>query len=501
MPNHSVRPAEGLSVSASLVQQEKSVTVINLHNTPFCRTVERTISEHALLQPFQTVVVGVSGGVDSMALLDYLVSRKDLALRLIVAHLNHDLRGEESDGDDSFVRDSAERYGLRFESARVDVRALALNKRLSLEEAGREARYSFFVEVAHRCGADRVALAHHADDQAETVLMRLLRGSGPGGLRGMLPCSPDGMYVRPFLHVCRHEIEEYAENRSLSFRTDSSNLDNTFLRNRIRNRLLPILREYNPAIANRLTDTASIMAADEEVLSELVQSRWANVGHLNNGRALLDRDLLCSETAGLRLRLYRYAIFLVTGSLRRISFRHLEAIDRLAVKGPPNGSLNLPGEVRAVRSYGELTFSSGDSESVPDGFDLSVASPGSYDLPSGGRIVLYQDDRSSLSAGGGVLEMAVDLAQYPFPWTVRSYRPGDRMIPAGMTGHRKVKDLFIDEKIPRAQRSRIPLFFSSDILFWVAGLRKAGFRSPEAQNVIMIRLELLEFNVDAAILA
>ncbi len=474
---------------------------MNLHNTTFCRTIEDTIREHSLLQPFQTVVVGVSGGLDSMVLLDYLVSRKDLALRLIVAHLNHSLRGEESAGDESFVRESAGRYGLHFESARVDVRELAFDKRLSLEEAGREARYRFFAEVAQRFGANRVALAHHADDQAETVLIRLLRGSGPGGLRGMLPCSADGIYVRPFLNVSRREIEEYTDIRTLSFRNDSSNLDNAFLRNRVRNHLLPLLREYNPAITNRLTDTASIMAADEEILSELVASCWAKVGQLKTGRAILDLDIVCSELHGMRLRLYRHAILQLTGSLRRISFRHLEAIDNLAAKGPPNGSLNLPGGVRAVRSYAELTFSCGDSDSTQDGFELSVDSPGSYDLHSGCRIVLYRGDRLSLPDKGGRLEMAVDLAQYPFPWTVRLFRPGDRLIPVGMTGHRKVKELFIDEKVPRPLRRRIPLFFSSDTLFWVAGLRKAGFASPEAHDTMSVRVELLEFDMDAAILA
>jgi tRNA(Ile)-lysidine synthase len=203
----------------------------------------------------------------------------------------------------------------------------------------------------------------------------------------------------------------------------------------------------------------------------------------------------------MRLRLYRHAILLLTESLRRISFRHLEAIDRLATKGPPNGSLNLPGGVQAIRSYGELTFSCGDSDSTHDGFELSVNSPGSYDLPCGYRIFLYRSERSLLSDSGGRMEMAVDLKRYPFPWTVRSFRPGDRLIPVGMTGHRKVKELFIDEKVPRPLRSRIPLFFSSKTLFWVAGLRKAGFASPEAHDVVSIKVELLEFDVDAATLA
>ena len=466
----------------------------------FSRKADSAIRERSLIARFDTVVVAVSGGVDSVALLDYLVSRSDLSLTLVIAHLNHALRGEESDGDEGFVRHLAERYGIRFECRRTEVSLLAREKGISIEEAGREARYSFFAEVAQAVGADAVAIAHHLDDQAETVLLRLIRGSGPTGLRGMPYRSADGRYIRPFLDLTRMEIEDYAAVRKLPFRTDSSNSDSSFLRNSIRNRLLPYLCEYNPAIARRLADTASIMAADEALLSMTVERRWQEVGQFVEKEAVLDVASVTKDIAGMRLRLYRHSLEMLNGNLRRISYRHLRDIDRLLLEGPPNGTLDLPDSLKVIRSYDKMKFRRCLNVVAETVHETKIPSAGVFELSTGWKVCVELCSGSVPSVENDSMELLVNLAEFPFPWVVRGYSPGDRIVQRGMAGHKKVKDLFIDEKIPRPKRPNIPLFFSGDVLFWVAGLRRGGSSCQYCPDAQKVKVKLLEFVQDTAMI-
>lgn len=435
-----------------------------------------------------------------MALLDYLVGRCDLGLRLIVAHLNHGLRGEESDGDEELVREISAGYGLVCECLRQDVRAIARRERFSLEEAGREARYRFFADLAFRYQASTVALAHHKDDQAETVLMRLLRGSGPTGLKGMAYRSANGRHVRPFLDLERREIEAYAAARGLRFRADSSNSDTSFLRNRIRLELLPLLEGYNPSIVSRLADTAAIMAADEELMAEYVARCWAGVGSREHDGVTVRCAKLREQPSGMRLRIYRHALSLFSGHLRRISHRHLQAVDALVISGPSNGRLDLPGNLSVVRSYETVRFVPARAIEEHKPFELAIPGPGSYDLPCGGRLVVTAVGVGRSEQSAGRFSVTVSLCAAPFPWTVRTLRPGDRFVPSGMTGHKKVKDLFIDEKVPRSVRNVVPLVFSGVTLFWVAGLRTAATASAFSKDSAAVMIELLEFPYGPAIL-
>ncbi|HEU0265427.1 MAG TPA: tRNA lysidine(34) synthetase TilS, partial [Geobacterales bacterium] len=207
---------------------------------PLVRQLLEEVRQHRLFQPNETVVVAVSGGVDSVFLLHLLQQLQGIPLRLIVAHLNHQLRGKESDGDAVFVADLARNQGLPFELAVEDVAQIARLEKLSLEDAGRRVRYAFLNEVADRFGARVIALGHHADDQAETFLMRLLRGAGSSGLGGMMISSRDGRYVRPLLSVTREQIVTAARKAGLLWREDASNADVTYLRNRLRHELLPL---------------------------------------------------------------------------------------------------------------------------------------------------------------------------------------------------------------------------------------------------------------------
>lgn len=443
-----------------------------------------------LFSPGETVVVAVSGGADSVALLDVLSRLDQERLDLIVAHLNHCLRGAESDGDEQFVASLAARYGLPFVAIRVDVASLSAGGGLSLEDAGRQARYAFFHEVARRRGAASIAVAHHLDDQAETVLIRLLRGAGGAGLSAM-SAGGDSMVKRPLLQVSRAELERYLNDRGLTWRTDSTNADTTILRNSIRHELIPALRKYNPKITSRLAATAEILASDEELLDHLTDDAFARLASPDGEDFVFGVEALLGEHRGLRLRLYRRALREVNGDLMRIALAHLQAIDRLACSSRPNASLKLPGALRVERRYDRLRFTCAEAE-APQRWQLVVPGEGSHLLPNGitlsVRLVPRPDDLTPPSRQCAFL--APQGA--PFPWLVRSFTPGDRFTPLGMNGSQKVKELFINEKLPLHERSRVPLVLSEGEIVWVAGVRVAEKGRVTAATGAVLQVEILD---------
>jgi tRNA(Ile)-lysidine synthase len=449
------------------------------------------IGENNLFIPGDTVVVAVSGGADSVALLDVLAGMKELRLRLIVAHLNHCLRGSESDGDEAFVRELAAGYGVSFVTRSVDIYELSKRERLSLEEAGRVARYRFFAETALNCRARAVALAHHADDQAETVLMRLLRGAAGSGLCAMTARAA-GIYVRPLLSVTRVEIEAYLRGSGLSFRSDSSNTDTAFLRNRVRHELIPFLKNYNPAISDRLVATAMALSEDEAILEKITAEAFNRYGTIAADRVMLAVAGVAAEMRGVRLRLYRHAILRVKGDLARISAKHLHDIDQLLLSASPQLTLVLPDRLTVRRSYGELLFSLHvDAPSVP--CEFLVKGPGRHPIATGGVLTV---DSGAAPESWQDLPATVayfDAAAVPFPWLVRTFRAGDVFSPLGMTGSKKVKRLFIDKKIPHLSRRRIPLIFSGDTLFWVCGVMPGNAGRVTPLTGAVLRAEILDF--------
>jgi tRNA(Ile)-lysidine synthase len=421
-----------------------------------------------LLTPEETVVVAFSGGADSTALLDILANLPGFPLKLVAVHLNHMLRGDESDGDEQFVRAAAGRYGVQVEISRADVAALGQEKRLSLEEAGREARYGFFREIAVKHSASAIVLGHHRDDQAETVLMRLVRGAGGSGLLGMRPRS--GNIVRPLLQLSRDEIEAYLRKVGLIWREDGSNSDTRFMRNRIRHELLPLLETFNPEIIQALNQTAEALAADEEVLEGLTSRAFARTAESGCSSVSIDLPKLFLEPALLRKRLYRTAVGAVKGDLKRISFMHLTDMERLVLSGKPNGEINLPGGIRVVRDYSSLVFTALEEDPFSDFDELSIAACGNYHLPCGG-LISVSPARDLERVGKDILSL--DSGELPFPWVVRYFRKGDRFRPLGLDGSKKLKDLFIDRKIPLRERARNPLLVCRDEIIWVCGVQPA----------------------------
>lgn len=457
------------------------------------KTLSKTIREHSLFCKGDTLVVAVSGGADSVALLDLLATLVEWRLRLVVAHLNHCLRGAESDGDASFVRELALRYGLPVEIETVDVWELSRRMRLSLEAGGRAARYAFLDKVALTHGAAAIALAHHADDQAETVLLRLIRGAAGSGLCAMSAKSANGRYIRPLLNCTRAEIEGYLTSRRIVWRVDSSNADPNFLRNRVRHELLPLLASYNPAIVERLTVTAAALAEDEALLNGITDEAFTRHGIHDKSEAVLRLYAVRKEAKGLRMRLYRRAIAKVRGNLERIDYRHLEDIDRLVFAGRPQAALDLPNGIQVARGYDKLLFAVGGSGELPVSYEFPVEGPGVYPLPKGGQLIVKLADSPTEWPNVPITRAYIDMDAAPFPWLVRPFRAGDRFVPLGLTGRKKVKELFIDLKLPSDARRQIPLLFCGERLLWVGGIRRAedGRLTGSTRNVAMV--EILDF--------
>jgi len=431
--------------------------------------VADNITRHNLFSPESTIIVALSGGADSTALLHILAGLTELRPRLVVAHLNHCLRGEESDCDEEFSRALATRLHLPFESVRVDVDEIARVNGLNLEDAGRRARISFLDDMRLKWNAAAVAVAHHADDQAETVLMRLLRGSGATGLAGMRFLNRRG-YIRPLLNCTRQEIEAYLQQRGVEWREDASNHDTTWLRNRIRHELLPELKRYNPAVTSSLSITAQLLADENDLLDDMATEVAESICTFTNDSVSCSIKTLLRHPVALRRRIYRLMFKHVSGQLQHFSHLHTEAIEAVITAERPNASLNLPGGISLSRAYDRL----GMQKAVPAVVfirEFVISGPGSYQFENGSSLLIESSgEYSGISPdAGGMVQFDPDKA--PFPWLVRSFQPGDRISPVGMTGSKKVKDLFIDKKIPLNLRRQIPLVFSDNTLIWVCGVR------------------------------
>lgn len=441
----------------------------------------KTIKRFNMLSPCETVVVGVSGGADSVGLLYFLAELEEYNLKPIVSHINHGIRPEEGKRDAEFVREIAKKLNLPFELKEVNTPEFKKKLKLSLEEAARILRYGFFKEVLHKYRARKIATAHTLDDQAETVLMRLVRGSGALGLSGIPPVS-EGYIIRPLIETPRSEIEEYLRAKGIKWVEDSTNRARDFLRNRIRHELIPELQEYNPRIKEALSRTASILRVEEDFIRSGAKTWLEYVfGSAGEGELVgnISRYKLIPEA--LRPAFLRMAIERLKGDLRKISFGHIDSIDELLLSEAPSGEISLPDGIVMAKGY-DLFLITLRSELRRE-FSHSILSPGKWSFPEFEceveikkveSLVVPQNPSLFVATpdpGENKFAGAFDADSVEFPIRVRNFSPGDRFIPLGMKTPKKVKRFFIDEKIPRFLRSRIPIFYSRGEIMWIGGMR------------------------------
>lgn len=450
--------------------------------------------------PATSLVVAVSGGPDSLALL-HVLGQLLTPAQLIVAHLDHGLRPESAE---DARRVGALASGLRFHTERIDVVRLAQTSGASIEEAARSARYDFLARVARAAGAPVIVVGHHADDQAETVLMHLLRGSGLAGLRGMppaarLPGQPDLWLWRPLLFIDRAAIEAYCAATDLRPLHDASNADPAFFRNRLRHELLPILETYTPQIRPRLIELAEIVAGDEALLDEAATRAWEGLTvALDATHVQLRRDEWRALPLGLRRRTLRRAIAALRPGLRDVSFRTLEMARSVAETGSTGARAELPGGLTLSVSYGRLILATPDHDASTDYPQLlsaaprPLAVPGAVELAGGWRMtadVVAQVDFAAITSNRDPWTAYLALEPGTGLW-VRGRRPGERIRPLGLGGETKLKEVMIDRKLPAAARALWPVVVTPVHPIWLAGhvIDERARVAPDSARVIRLRV-------------
>ncbi|HEX9779568.1 MAG TPA: tRNA lysidine(34) synthetase TilS [Geopsychrobacteraceae bacterium] len=451
------------------------------------RALLKELEQNPWIVPGARLLVALSGGVDSVVLL-HLLQRlaPERGLNLAAAHLDHGIRPESGD-DARFVSALCRKGEIPLTLERCDVPALARDRRLSLEMAAREARREFLLRTAARQQAEYIVLAHHRDDQAETFLLRLLRGSGLSGLCGMQPRR--GSWLRPLLQLGRQQVLDYARDWQLVWVEDLSNRDDRYLRNRVRHELLPQLRRYNPRLEERLDLLCRQQQVEEDFWTQLIGTTLpAVIISRDDGLRLCRRGLLNLHPA-LRLRTLREAIRLLRGNLQGVTEKHLAAVAHLLHTERSQASVDLPG-LWAARRYQQLWLCSSAPESDRYGFELQV--PGDVALPEGSLLRAEFAD-APRGESDSVVEFAAQ--QLVFPLQVRSFRPGDRFRPAGTGGGKKLKDFFIDIKLEREQRQRVPLVVSGGEILWVAGVRRSACAPAGKKSGRVLRLELVRGSI------
>lgn len=453
--------------------------------------VRETILKHNMFGHGDTVVVGVSGGPDSLCLLHVLKElQRELAISLHVGHLEHGIRGEESKADAAFVEKLAWSWRLRVTVEHADVPGYAAQQRLAIEEAARRVRYSFLGRVAGEVGTGCVAVGHNADDQVETILMHWMRGSGLGGLRGILPVQtlgeetwwsgPAVKVVRPLLDVPRNEIEAYCQEHGLEPRFDRSNLDLTYHRNRIRHELLPHLESFNPRIRDVLRRSARVITDDYDYLRLQGQQLWERLARPGRDAVTFPLQPWLELHPSLQRQLLREAIHRLRRSLRDIDWIHVEHA-RLGIEEKATGAkITLPQGLFVLKGYDQFVI----GEEMPSP-DLPLLREGEVPVRIPGLTRLPASDWQLEAARLGRTELPDEALHNEDPWQayldldragteliLRGRRTRDHFQPLGMGGKGKaLTDFMIDAKIPQHMRDHVPLVVAANRIVWVAGWR------------------------------
>ena len=444
------------------------------------------------------VIAAVSGGPDSLCLLDCLWR---LGYAVIVAHFNHGLR-PEAGAEAEAVRRTTERMGVPFVQEQANVRRFQEESHLSLEEAARTLRYRFLFEQAHTSSAQAVAVGHTADDQVETVLMHLLRGAGSAGLRGMRYRSLPNAWsdtiplARPLLGVWRSQVMETIAQRGLEPVMDPSNQDTTFYRNRLRHELIPYLQGYNPRIKDVLWRTAEVLGEEYAVLEENVEKAWDNCMTMQSPGAIsFDPTALRAQPAGIQRMLMRRAVSLLQPGLRDVDFASVERALKFLASPLRSGKSDLAAGLRLLLEDGRFWLAKWEADlpglgwpQVPPGKELALPVPGEMELPEGWVLQAVRlPVEATLERDPHPYQAWLDAASLEAPLHVRGRRPGERFQPLGMGEHSlKLSDFMINAGLPRRARDGWPLVCSGQAVAWVPGFRPAHFaRLTEATREVV----------------
>ncbi len=462
----------------------------------FEHTLLKQVRQLGLLVPGDRVVVAVSGGADSVALAQVLSAwRERLDLELAVAHVEHGLRGKESLDDAKFVEQLARRLGLPFYLKRINLKPL-LRKRQgeSVQAVARERRYEQLQAVAREWGGTKVAVGHTQDDQAETVLIAMLRGAGLAGLSGM-PARREPCVIRPFLRVSRSEIVQYLDEKSCGFRVDSSNADPKYVRNRLRRELIPLMKTFNPGVVSVLSRQAAILREEHRYLNEVAKASLESVevGRAND-RVVWSRARLLSLPVPIQRRMILLTAEMLWNKPSPLGFEAVDALLQHVVHGTSGSSGRFAG-LDVVREYDRLTFikvSEGRTRRLQGEWACVWSFPGSIRWPVTGQTIEGGiRETTAIPARRNDAVAYLDADRFSHELIVRSWKPGDYFFPYGMGGRRKkLQDFFSDTKVHRAERSTVPLVVAPEGILWVGGYRvDHRFRvTEETRRVAVVRI-------------
>ncbi|MCE5333036.1 MAG: tRNA lysidine(34) synthetase TilS [Desulfobacteraceae bacterium] len=442
---------------------------------PFADRAAAYIRQYGLISPRDGILAAVSGGPDSVALLNVMIQIQEIfeISHISVAHFDHRLRGRDSDADREFVRDLAGRAGMQFYCGSGDVLAFSRANRISVEMAARQCRHSFLRRTAGEICATRIALGHTATDQAEEVLLRILRGTGPGGIRAMLPATADGI-IRPLLFATREEILRYLEERGASFRNDLSNFEPFCQRNRLRLEVFPLLRSaFHPEIERTIARHAELAREEDSWWEAEVDRVWADLCREESSNGIsLNANMLGGLHKGLLRRVLRHALERIRGDLSGIGMTHLEALVEAVRAEKRRKSIRFPGGFEAIREQESLLFRKIPAAVLSvDDTTVQVPGPGIYRIGNYQvEISIREGDAATLPRPGKDVAI-MDSARLKWPLCLRFWHPGDRFHPLGMECSKKLQDFFTDAKIPKEARGAVPLLCDREKICWVAGLR------------------------------
>lgn len=445
------------------------------------------------------LIVGVSGGPDSVCLMHSMQSiAKEANVRLHIAHLDHGLRGADSRADAAYVQALATKLGLPSTIRLADTLAYKKTNKLTTEQAARELRYRFFYALAKELDADAVVLGHTADDQAETVLMHMIRGAGLKGIGGMSGVSdwhikngaPAVTILRPLLDITRKETHEYCDKLKLEPRTDSSNQSLEFWRNRIRLHLMPELQKHNPEVVSSLLRLATLARESDEFINVAAQNVFNSLGSASGSGIAFRADRFQQVHKTVQGAAIRMAIKTVSGSLDDIEESHVDAVLSL-LKARAGSEANISLDLRAVRLYDELWLGTGEPPSPwpPLKKSYAVKVPG---ITHAGPWVVTVSSTTKSKTGNKQdgLQISIRKAAVHGKLTLRSWQAGDAIMPLGMKGHKKLQDIFVDEKVPRRWRKNIPILCDEDKILWLAGLKTSEQAKITCETTEVITVSL-----------
>lgn len=427
------------------------------------------VIKYNLINPKENIVAGISGGIDSVVLFDLLVRLTNfIDYNLYVAHINHGVRGDEADRDEKFVEKLSQKYNIPFYSTKVDMNGYAREKKISSEEAGRILRYGFFRGKLNDIGGGKIAVAHNKNDQAETIMLRILRGTGIDGLRGMQFLSQD--IIRPMLNISRNEIEEYLITYSLDHVEDYTNVETIYQRNKIRLELFPYIEDnFNPNIVDSLYRLSKNAQIDSDALDEIAEKKYnLLVKKADNNSIIIEGTLLNKEIPAIKSRIIRKAIFCLCDDIIDIEQKHIELVTELLEKNMTGKSLNIAKGIIARVSYGNLhiELAHKQKEAVVKEKELLLGKNIIDELRL--ELMIEEIDLKDINFNS-INTKYFDYDKIEWPIILRTRKESDIFYPLGLGGKKKLKKYFIDKKIPQEERDRTPLVCDSNNIMWIIG--------------------------------